>query len=205
MSTLAPQPYEGWIEQAAALVGLPVALLREQTRQESGFNPGARSPAGALGIEQFEPATAASLGVNPLDPQASITAAAKLDAQYLAQYHGSVTEMLEAYNAGPGAVAQYGANVPYAETRQYVAAIEKAAAVGATVTPTAAGGGGLVAQGTGLLSDAAGAIAGDVVGLIWGAARPVVLTGVFVAAGVGVIGMGLWRAVRSSSAARNSR
>lgn len=197
MSTLAPQPYEGWIDQAAALVGLPANLLRAQLAQESGFNAAARSPTGALGIAQFEPATAASLGVNPLDPHASITAAAKLDAQYLAEYNGSVTEMLEAYNAGPGAVAQYGASVPYAETKQYVAAIESAAGVGSTLSGAS---GGLVAQSTGVLSSAASGIAGQVVDLLWGAARPVVLTGVFVAGGVAVIGLGLWRAVRTSAA-----
>lgn len=74
-----------------------------QIKQESGFNPNARSGAGAEGIAQFMPATAAGLGVNPLDPVAALAAAAKLMGNYVRSY-GSEAKALAAYNAGPGAV-----------------------------------------------------------------------------------------------------
>lgn len=99
----------------------PTVFLR-QISQESGWNPSARSSAGALGIAQIMPSTAASWGVNPLDPRAALAAAAKHDAYYLHQYGGNYRKMLAAYNAGPGAVAS-GAWTRYPQTTHYVASI----------------------------------------------------------------------------------
>lgn len=79
---------------------LPTSVFVRQIQQESGFNPNAKSSAGAEGIAQFMPSTAQSVGLtNPYDPVASLNAAAKFDAQLLHQY-GSVPRMLSAYNSG---------------------------------------------------------------------------------------------------------
>jgi soluble lytic murein transglycosylase-like protein len=90
---------------------------------ESGFNPRAVSPAGALGIAQFMPGTARSYGLgDPFDPVAAIDAQAHLMSDLLRQFH-SVPLALAAYNAGSGAVAACGCVPPYPETRAYVARI----------------------------------------------------------------------------------
>jgi len=80
----------------------PNAFVR-QIQQESGFNPTAKSPAGAIGIAQFEPSTAAGLGINPLNPTQALQGAANLMSRYVKQYGGEA-EALAAYNAGPGAL-----------------------------------------------------------------------------------------------------
>jgi soluble lytic murein transglycosylase-like protein len=103
--------------------GVDAGVFVAQIQQESGFNPNARSPAGAEGIAQFMPATAASVGIDPWDPHAALRAAAQLDAAYLARYHGDYPMMLAAYNAGPGAVDRYGGVPPYGETQTYIARI----------------------------------------------------------------------------------
>src|SRR5229473_1798346 len=83
--------------------GISPNVFVRQINQESGFNPRAVSPAGAIGIAQFEPATAAGLGINPWDPVPSLQGAARLMASYVWQY-GDIAKALAAYNAGPGAV-----------------------------------------------------------------------------------------------------
>lgn len=105
---------------AAAQHGVPAALLAAVAKQESGYNPAAVSSAGAEGIMQLMPSTAAGLGVNALDPAQAIGAGAQLLGSYLQRYNGSVPLALAAYNAGPGAVAKYGGVPPYPETTAYV-------------------------------------------------------------------------------------
>ena len=87
----------------------------------------ALSTAGAIGIAQFMPETAAGVGVNPYDPFESIEAAAALIAGYVDAYQGRYADpysaALAAYNAGPFAVARYRGVPPYAETREYIALI----------------------------------------------------------------------------------
>lgn len=102
-----PQQFVGIIQQAAAQYGVSAALLSALLKEESGFNPNAVSGAGALGIAQFMPGTAAGAGVNPMDPNSAIPGAAKLLSQY---YHdlGSWALALAAYNAGEGAARAYG-------------------------------------------------------------------------------------------------
>jgi peptidoglycan DL-endopeptidase CwlO len=100
--------------------GLPTGLLAAVAQQESGGNPNAVSPAGAQGLMQLMPSTAASQGVNAFDPSQAITAAARIFKANLAQFHGSVPLALAAYNAGAGAVSQYGGIPPYSETQNYV-------------------------------------------------------------------------------------
>lgn len=107
-------------ESASQRYGVPASLLAAVAKQESGFNPGAVSSAGAEGLMQLMPSTAAGLGVDPFDPAQAVDGAAQLLSGYLSQYNGSVPLALAAYNAGPGAVAQYGGIPPYAETQAYV-------------------------------------------------------------------------------------
>jgi cell wall-associated NlpC family hydrolase len=101
---------------------LPTGLLAAVAQTESGGNTRAVSPAGALGLMQLMPGTAAGLGVNPWDPAQAVQGAATLLSGYLKRF-GSVPLALAAYNAGPGAVEQYGGVPPYTETQNYVAKI----------------------------------------------------------------------------------
>ena len=116
--------YAPLIEQAAARYGLDPSLLSGLIEQESGFDPSASSSAGALGLTQLMPSTAASLGVTePLNPSQSIEGGARYLSQLLHQFAGNTADALAAYNAGPGAVEQYGGVPPYPETQQYVAKV----------------------------------------------------------------------------------
>jgi soluble lytic murein transglycosylase-like protein len=104
--------------------GLPVEFLGAALLQESAYDPRVMSSAGAIGIAQFEPETAAGEGIDPWDPFASIAGAADLLGSYVRAYTGVYDNpydvALAAYNAGPGAVAHYGGVPPFAETREYV-------------------------------------------------------------------------------------
>jgi soluble lytic murein transglycosylase-like protein len=118
-------PYKAEIDGAAAKYGIDPALLRGLIRQESNFNPSAGSPAGAQGLCQLMPGTAAALGcTNPLDPAQNIDAGAKYLRQQLDAFGGDVSKALAAYNAGPGAVKRYGGVPPYAETQNYVRQVQ---------------------------------------------------------------------------------
>jgi soluble lytic murein transglycosylase-like protein len=119
-------PFKAEIDAAAAKYNLDPALLRALIRQESNFDPNAGSPAGAQGLTQLMPGTAASLGVtNPLDPAQSIDGGARYLRQQLDAFGGDVTKALAAYNAGPGAVQRYGGVPPYAETQNYVRQVQE--------------------------------------------------------------------------------
>jgi soluble lytic murein transglycosylase-like protein len=122
-------PYGAEITAAARKYGLDPALLAGLVKQESGFNPTAGSPAGARGLTQLMPGTAAGLGVtNVLDPAQSLDGGAKYLRQQLDAFGGDVARALAAYNAGPGAVKRYGGVPPYAETQNYVRAVQANAA-----------------------------------------------------------------------------
>ncbi|GAB2476625.1 transglycosylase SLT domain-containing protein [Jatrophihabitans fulvus] len=99
--------------------GLPAGLLAAVCNQESGGNPNAVSPAGAQGLMQLMPSTAAGMGVNAFDPNQAIQAAGKILSRNLNEF-GTVPLALAAYNAGAGAVQQYGGIPPYEETQNYV-------------------------------------------------------------------------------------
>jgi soluble lytic murein transglycosylase-like protein len=117
------------INAAAQKYGVDPALLKGLIKQESGFNPNAKSPAGAAGLCQLMPGTAAALGCsNPLDPAQAIDAGAKYLGQQLKAFGGDVRKALAAYNAGPGAVQRYGGVPPYAETQNYVRSVMSFAA-----------------------------------------------------------------------------
>jgi soluble lytic murein transglycosylase-like protein len=116
--------YDPLIEQAAARYGVNPAVLHGLIQQESGFDPSAESGAGAAGLTQLMPGTAASLGVaNPLNPAESIEGGARYLSQLMAEFGGNTEDALAAYNAGPGAVRQYGGVPPYAETQSYVSKV----------------------------------------------------------------------------------
>jgi hypothetical protein len=119
---LAGVPYADLFTRAANRHGVNASLLAAVASTESGFNSRAVSPAGAQGLMQFMPATAAGLGVNPLDPGSAIDGAARYLSS-LTQQFGSTDLALAAYNAGPGTVSRYGGIPPYPETQNYVRSV----------------------------------------------------------------------------------
>ena len=122
-----PNSYQALARKDALQAGIRPDIFSRQINQESGFQPFVVSPAGALGIAQFMPQTAAGVGLNPWDPVASLQAAARYMAGKLASYGGDYGKALASYNAGSGAVDTavrlYGsswlAHMP-AETQGYV-------------------------------------------------------------------------------------
>ncbi len=96
-------------QQDATAVGISPVYFVRQINQESGFNPYAVSPAGAEGIAQFEPGTAAGLGIDPWNPVQALHGAAQLMANYNNMYGGDYAKALAAYNGGTGTV-QYAVN-----------------------------------------------------------------------------------------------
>jgi soluble lytic murein transglycosylase-like protein len=124
LPSFVPPRFHDPIARAALRWNVPMNLLAAQLYAESGFNPFARSPAGAQGIAQFMPGTARSYGLeNPFDPMAAIDAQAHLMSDLLKRFGGKVALALAGYNVGAGAVERYGGVPPYAETRAYVARI----------------------------------------------------------------------------------
>ena len=122
-------PYGAEITAAARQNGIDPALLAGLVRQESNFDPNAGSSAGARGLTQLMPATAAGLGVTDVtNPLQALQGGAKYLKQQLDRFGGDVTLALAAYNAGPGAVQQHGGVPPYAETQGYVKQVQAFAA-----------------------------------------------------------------------------
>jgi len=123
LPTFVPAQYRHPILRSAARWGVPPALMAGQLMAESGFDPTAGSPAGAQGIAQFMPSTAAAYGLtNPYDPVAAIDAEAHLMHDLLTQF-GSPELALAAYNAGPAPVEACHCIPPYPETQAYVTRI----------------------------------------------------------------------------------
>lgn len=113
--------YDDIITEAATKYRLDPVLIKSVMQAESAFNAMAVSPVGALGLMQLMPEVAAELGADdPMDPRQNIMAGALYLRRLLDSHRGNVKLALASYNAGPGAVAKYGAIPPFKETRDYV-------------------------------------------------------------------------------------
>ena len=124
MATEAPTPLE-LADAAADRYGLPRALVRSVMAAESGFEPLAISPKGAIGLMQLMPGTAQVLGADPHDPAQNVDAGTRYLRDLLEKYNYGLRHALAAYNAGPGAVDKYNGVPPYRETIDYISRIEK--------------------------------------------------------------------------------
>ncbi|WP_051275939.1 transglycosylase SLT domain-containing protein [Desulfovirgula thermocuniculi] len=123
----APPPHlDPLFEEASRETGLDPRLLKAVAAAESGFDPRAVSPKGALGLMQLMPGTAREVGVSdPFDPAQSVRGGARYLRSLLDRFGGRLDLALAAYNAGPGVVERHGGVPPYRETREYVRRVIK--------------------------------------------------------------------------------
>lgn len=130
--TVYPLKYENWIRQYSTKYGVDPALVTAVIFQESRFNPNANSPAGAQGLMQFMPGTAATMAretgrsnYNIYDPETSIEFGSAHLRDLLVKYNGNLDAALAGYNAGTGNADRWVRlgildRIPFAETNNYV-------------------------------------------------------------------------------------
>jgi soluble lytic murein transglycosylase len=113
--------YDKHIQATCMAYGLDHKLVKAVIRAESGFNPSAVSPKGAMGLMQLMPGTSRLMGVaNPFDPGQNIEGGTRYLRDMLDRFNNNLVFALAAYNAGPKAVERYGGIPPYDETLVYV-------------------------------------------------------------------------------------
>ena len=118
--------YDELIAWTAAKYGMDGALVKAVIKAESNFNHRAVSKKGARGLMQLMPQTALMLRVNDCFlPEENIEGGIRYLSYLLRLYSGDRSLALASYNAGEGAVAQYGGIPPYAETRAYIQQVLK--------------------------------------------------------------------------------
>lgn len=116
--------FEPIINVYAKAYGVDKALVKAVIHVESGYNPNAVSPKGAMGLMQLMPKTAQGLKVaNSFDPAENIRGGVSHLRFLLDTFRGNVRLALAAYNAGLATVTRYGGIPPYEETRKYVARV----------------------------------------------------------------------------------
>jgi soluble lytic murein transglycosylase-like protein len=109
------------VREASRVQGVDSDFIHSVIQQESGGNAKAISRAGARGLMQLMPGTAAQLGVaDSFSPEQNVHGGARYLRELLERYHGDAIKALAAYNAGPGAVDRYRGVPPYRETQRYV-------------------------------------------------------------------------------------
>lgn len=113
----------GLVRRVAREEGIDENQFLALVYQESRFNPCAKSGAGATGLAQLMPGTAAQLGVDEHNIEDNLRGGAKYYKLQLRSFGGDVNLALAAYNAGPGNVSKYGGIPPFKETQGYVASI----------------------------------------------------------------------------------
>jgi soluble lytic murein transglycosylase len=140
-----PFPFEQTIKSEAKKAGVDPYLVAALIRQESTFDPAARSRVGAIGLMQVMPATAAAIAGKSqasaaellLDPAVNVHLGVTHLRGLIAQYHGQPAFLLAAYNAGQTPVARwmklpggtdpllFAERIPYVETRGYAQIVQR--------------------------------------------------------------------------------